>query len=144
MCHQTGMDVVLDTSVLVSALRSEGGASREVLRRILRGQIRPLFANALWLEYEDIMGRDVWTLDTSDKERRTILAALAHSGRWVTIRFGWRPNLPDESDNHLIELAIAGNASVIVTHNVKDIARGELVWSHLRVMTPGQLLEHLE
>jgi predicted nucleic acid-binding protein len=90
------------------------------------------------------MGRDVWTLDTSDEERRIILAALAHAGRWVTIRFGWRPNLPVEGDNHLIELAIAGNASVIVTHNVKDIARGELVWRHLRVMTPGQLLEHLE
>jgi putative PIN family toxin of toxin-antitoxin system len=137
------MDIVLDTSVLVAALRSEGGASREVVRRVLQGRLRPVFANAIWLEYEDVLGRNIWTDETSAEERRRIVAALAQSGRWVAIRFGWRPNLPDEKDNHLIELAIAGNASVIVTHNVKDIVRGELVWDHLRVMTPSQLLEHM-
>ena len=42
--------IVLDTNVFVSALRSGGGASREVLRRILRGQAVPLFGNALWHE----------------------------------------------------------------------------------------------
>lgn len=138
------MDIVLDTSVFVSALRSDGGASREIIRRILQGRLRPIFANALWLEYEDLLGRDIWTDVTSDAERRAILAALAQSGRWVAIRFGWRPNLPDEKDNHLIELAIAGNATIIVTHNVKDLTRGELMWEHLRIMTPRQLLEHLE
>ncbi|MDX1654511.1 MAG: PIN domain-containing protein [Candidatus Competibacteraceae bacterium] len=51
---------VLDTNVLVAALRSEGGAAREVLRRSLKGRYRPLFGNALWLEYEDLLGRDVW------------------------------------------------------------------------------------
>ena len=80
---------------------------------------------------------------TSPEERRQVAAALAGRGRWVVIRFGWRPNLPDEKDNHLIELAIAGNASAIVTHNVKELTRGELVWGQLRVMTPGQMLEHL-
>ena len=137
------MDIVLDTSVFVAALRSEGGASREVIRLILQGRLRPLFANALWLEYEDVVGRNIWTEETSADERRQILGALARSGRWVAIRFGWRPNLPDEKDNHLIELAIAGDASVIVTHNVRDIAGGELIWSHLQIMTPSRLLEHL-
>ena len=44
-------DIVLDTNVFVSALRSDGGASREVLRRILQGRHVPLFGNALWLEF---------------------------------------------------------------------------------------------
>ncbi|TFL13312.1 PIN domain-containing protein [Pusillimonas caeni] len=112
-------------------------------RRILLGRYLPLFGNALWLEYEDLLGRPVWTDATTARERREILAALAQAGRWVSVYYGWRPNLPDESDNHLIELAIAGGAQTIVTHNVRDVARGELAWKELRVLTPAQCWENL-
>lgn len=135
--------IVLDTHVFVSALRSGGGASRQVLRRVLLGQVTPLFGNRLWQEYEDLLGRDVWTPATTAPERQLLLAALANAGRWVTVYFGWRPNLPDESDNHLIELAVAGNAQAIVTHNVRDLRRGELAWPSLRILTPAQYLEAL-
>ena len=135
------IDVVIDTNVFVSAMRSEGGGARQVLRKALQGQYRPVFGNALWLEYEDLLGRDLWTTVTMPEERRAVLAALARQGRWVTVHYGWRPNLPDEGDNHLIELAVAANAVVIVTHNVRDVARGELIWKDLRVMTPAQCLE---
>jgi len=137
----TVIDVVIDTSVFVAAMRSEGGAARQVLRKALQGSYRPTFGNALWLEYEDLLGRDVWTDATSHQDRLAVLGALARLGRWVTVHFGWRPNLPDEGDNHLIELAIAANAAVIVTHNVRDVARGELIWKDLRVLTPAQCLE---
>ena len=133
--------IVLDTNVFVSALRSGGGASREVLRRILRGQAVPLFGNALWHEYEDLLGRNVWTSATTPQERMQVLAALARAGRWVHVYYGWRPNLPDEGDNHLIELAVAGNAQSLVTHNVRDLRRGELMWPRLRILTPAQYLE---
>lgn len=135
------LDLVIDTNVFVAALRSEGGAARQVLRKALTGRYRPVFGNALWLEYEDLLGRDVWGPQTTALERRQVLAALAKAGRWVSVYYGWRPNLPDEGDNHLIELAVAANASVIVTHNVRDVARGELIWNALRVVTPAQCLE---
>jgi predicted nucleic acid-binding protein len=32
----------------------------------------------------------------------------------------WRPNLPDEADNHLLELAVAAQADAIVTRNLRD------------------------
>lgn len=135
------ISVVIDTNVFVAALRSDGGASRAVLRDALQGRIEPLFGNALWLEYEDLLGRPVWTAATSSEERRQVLAALARVGRWVTIYYGWRPNLPDEADNHLIELAMAGGAAAIITHNVRDIRRGELSLTGLRVQTPAEYLE---
>jgi predicted nucleic acid-binding protein len=122
-------------------MRSEGGAAREVLRRILLGNYVPLFGNALWLEYEDLMGRTVWTNTTTHQERLQVLAALASRAKWVTMYYGWRPNLPDEGDNHLIELAIARGAKAVVTHNIKNVSYGELQWVGLRVITPAQFLE---
>ncbi len=133
--------VVIDTSVFVSALRSSAGASRIIVRRALLGELTPLFGNALWLEYQDVLQRPLWDKLTSHDERMQVLSSLAKQGRWVTVYYGWRPNLPDEGDNHLIELALAGNASAIITHNVRDFRRSELRFANLRIMTPAEYLE---
>ncbi len=133
--------LVVDTNVFVAALRSEGGASREVLRRALSGHYTPLFGNALWSEYEDVLGRPLWTPVTTAAERRVVVAAFAHQGQWVSVYYGWRPNLRDEGDNHLIELAVAGNAAAVVTHNVGDMRSGEMVFPDLRIITPAECLE---
>lgn len=136
--------VVIDTNVFVAGLRSGGGASRAVLRLALGGRLKPLFGNALWLEYQDLLDRPVWGDATTAEERYNLLAALARQGRWVSVYCGWRPNLPDEGDNHLIELALAGGAQAIVTHNLKDLRGGELRFENLRVLTPAQCLEELK
>lgn len=133
--------VVIDTNVFVAGLRSSGGASRAVLRKALRGDCQPLFGNALWTEYQDLLGRPVWGEATTEQERLLVLGALASVGRWVNVYYGWRPNLPDEADNHLIELALAGGAQAIITHNLRDLQRGELQLGALRIVTPAQSLE---
>lgn len=133
--------IVIDTNVFVAGLRSAGGASRQVLRRALKGDFLSLFGNALWLEYQDVLGRPVWGESTTPDERLRVLAALASQGRWVTVYYGWRPNLPDEADNHLIELALAGSAAAIITHNIRDLRRGELRLGNLQILTPAQCLE---
>ena len=136
--------IVLDTNVFVSALRSGGGASRQVLRRILQGQATPLFGNTLWQEYQDLLGRDVWTSATTPEERLQVLAALARAGRWVQVYYGWRPNLRDEGDNHLIELAVAGHASHVVSRNLRDLRRAELQFPDIRATTPEHFLREVE
>jgi len=90
-----------------------------------------------------LLARPVWTDLTTAQERLQILAALARMGRWVPVYYRWRPNLPDEGDNHLIELAVAGAAQAIITHNVRDIAHGQLAWKDLLVLTPAECLEKL-
>ena len=60
---------------------------------------------------------------------------------WIRVYYLWRPNLPDEADNHLIELAIAGGADAIVTNNIRDVRTGELKFPHLRILTPTEFLQ---
>jgi hypothetical protein len=55
--------------------------------------------------------------------------------------YAWQPNLPDEADNHLIELAVAAQADANVTRNLRNVARGELKFPTLRLLTPEQCLE---
>jgi len=94
-------------------------------------------------EYEDLLGRQIWTEETSDQERRQVLAGLAAAGRWIKIYYGWRPNLADENDDYLIELVVAGGARAIITHNVRHLRLGELRWRDLLVLTPSECLERL-
>lgn len=60
------------------------------------------------------------------------------------VYYGWRHNLPDEGDNHLVELALAGSAHAVVTHNLQDFIRGELRWRGLLLLSPADCLERLK
>lgn len=73
-------------------------------------------------------------------ERGELLDVFLATCRWTRIYFGWRPNLRDEGDNHLVELAVAGGADQIVTHNLRDLQRMELKFPGLGVTTPARLL----
>ena len=98
---------------------------------------------ALLAEYEDVMsrGRLFATCRLDAAERRELLDIFLSACRWTRIYFGWRPNLVDEGDNHLIELAVAGGASHIVTRNVKDFQARELRFPGLAAVTPAQFLK---
>ena len=134
--------IVVDTSVLVSALIGEKGPSREILRRCLKGKYNPLISNTLFSEYEDVTGRkEILNLcPLNALEIREFLNSLYSVCQWVPVYFLWRPNLKDEGDNFLIELALAGNAGIIVTNNVNDLCGAELKFPELRILTPEQIL----
>jgi hypothetical protein len=61
----------------------------------------------------------------------------------VEIYFSWRPNLPDEGDNHIVELAVAGGAEMIVTNNVRDFRRAQLRFPGPRTVSPREFLKEL-
>jgi hypothetical protein len=62
------------------------------------------------------------------------------SSRCITV---WRPNLPDEGDNHVLELAVAAGNAPIVTLNRRDFRSGELRFPGIIVQTPGAWLKSL-
>jgi putative PIN family toxin of toxin-antitoxin system len=134
--------IVLDTNVVVVGIRSGGGAARQVIRGCLASAYEPLFGPALLAEYEyALRGSRLPSAVVSVGDRQELLAAIASVGRWVNVYYLWRPNLRDEADNHLVELALAGGASAIVAHNVRDLASGELLFPSLRVLTPAAFLK---
>lgn len=138
------MSIVVDTNVFVGACLG-AGASNEVIARCLRGEATPLMGTALLAEYEDVLGRDALfersRLDAD--ERDELLDIFLSRCLWTRIYYGWRPNVPDEGDNHLIELAVAGEARAIVTRNLRDLSRMELRFPTLSVLTPEDFLREL-
>ena len=98
---------------------------------------------ALLAEYEDLLGRSaIWRrARLTAAEREAFLDIFLSICRWTRIYYAWRPNLGDEADNHLMELAVAGQAEYLVTRNVRDLRGGELKFPHISVVTPTQLLK---
>ena len=134
--------IVVDTNVFVSALIGSQGANRELIRRCLLREYQPLMGNTLFAEYESVISReDVLSRCRLDQgEISALLAAFMSVNEWTNIYYLWRPNLRDEGDNHLIELAIAGNAKVIATNNVKDFQGAELLFPQISILKPEQII----
>ncbi|PSF33913.1 putative toxin-antitoxin system toxin component, PIN family [Aphanothece hegewaldii CCALA 016] len=134
--------IVIDTSVIVSALISPIGASRELLRLALKGKYQPLMGNALFCEYESVIKREEIKAKCplTEVEILALLASLMSVSQWISIYYLWRPNLKDEADNHLIELAVAGNAQMIATHNIRDFHSSELLFPNLLFLKPEAII----
>jgi predicted nucleic acid-binding protein len=121
------------------------GASRAVLQACLEGRLQPLMGAALFAEYESLTGREAvfqsCRLDASQRDE--LLNSFLSVCRWTTIYYGWRPNLRDEGDNHLIELAVAGRASAVITKNARDFRSAELHFPGLKILLPEEALKEI-
>ncbi|MEZ5453406.1 MAG: putative toxin-antitoxin system toxin component, PIN family [Thiothrix sp.] len=129
--------VVIDTNVLISGLLKADTAPRRLLELCIDGKVRPLMGNALFSEYLDVLARESLFSGcaVSAEEREVVLDAFLAACQWINIYFRWRPNLRDEADNHLVELAIAGNASHIVTGNNRDFTQPNLTFPKLKIVS---------
>jgi putative PIN family toxin of toxin-antitoxin system len=136
--------VVVDTSVIVAGLRSQFGASNRVLALVAERRLVPLVTTALFLEYEDVLNRPEQRLATGMSMEDVIgfLAALASASEPVDVHFMWRPQLTDPADELVLEAAVNGRASAIVTHNVRDFVSAARTFE-IEVLTPGVMLERM-
>jgi putative PIN family toxin of toxin-antitoxin system len=116
------MRLVIDTNVIVSALRSSAGASAALLGQIDAGRATMLCSVALWLEYEDVLSRDTVRelVRLNAEEIAIVLKGLAALIEPVKTYFLWRPQLRDANDDMVLECAVNGQASAIVTFNRRD------------------------
>ena len=134
--------VVIDTNVLVAGLIGGKGPNREILRHCFKGTLQPYLGNALYTEYQDLLNRE--NIQVLCKQTSVTLTEFLDDFfsicKPVNVWFLWRPNLKDEADNHIIELAVAANATYIVTNNISDFAQAELLQEGYEVITPPDLL----
>ncbi len=131
------MKIVIDTSVWISALITKESDARKLLRLVFEKKVSPQISEALFREYEEVMKRKkIQTLSPLRvEEQNRLLNAYLSMCRWNEIYYMWRPNLSDEDDNFVVELAVASGAEVIITYNLKDFKSAELSFSH-KIVTP--------
>lgn len=138
------MRVVLDTDVVVRALRSPESASAALIRAAREGRVTLLASLANALEYEDVLGRTVIVAGTpfTPEEGARYARAVAALCEPVVIDRSWRPRLRDPGDEHILEAALNGRADAIVTFNRRDFAPAAELG--LRLALPRDILAALE
>jgi putative PIN family toxin of toxin-antitoxin system len=139
------MKVILDTSVMVAAIRSDQGASRLLLHGALTGRFTLLASVPLMIEYEAVMTRPEHLIAArlSSDDVGVVLDAVAAIAKPVKLAFLWRPTLRDPDDDMVLEAAANGQADMIVTFNLRDFGNAAMRFG-IAVMTPGRALINME
>ena len=136
---------VLDTDVVVTALRSRTGASWQLVDRALKEEFTLLLSVPLVLEYEAVCTREehrtVHRLSVA--EVNEVINALAIVAESVQIRFLWRPLLRDPTDDMVLETAVNGRADLLVTFNQRDFSAAAKAFM-LGIVPPSEALRRLK
>jgi len=137
------MLITLDTNIIYQALRSKSGASYFILQRVRNREIQIALSVPLFVEYQDVLSRKK-TLDDLGLESEDIakfLRFIAYIAKTYDIYYLFRPNLKDEKDNMIIELAIVSQSRYLVTSNTRDFQNSELMFDQLNVVAPSEFVK---
>lgn len=137
--------LLIDTDVIVAAMRSPTGASAELLRRISYGRATKLLSVALALEYEAkcMLAEHRLAAGLSEAEARLFVDSLIAMAEPARSFYRWRPQLRDPGDEMVLEAAVNGRASAIVTFNEKDLREARHSFG-IEVLRPGEVLRRIE
>ena len=133
--------VVIDTNVFLSALRSRRGASFLLLSLVEDKQFIVNLSVPLVLEYEEAAKRMAKEIGLTYKDIDDVLDYLCRIARHRQIFFLWRPYLKDPHDDHVLELAVEAKCDCIITYNTRDFAGADRFG--LRVATPKEFLQRI-
>lgn len=139
------MRIVLDTDVVVAAMRSPRGASAELLRRIDGGRAVMLLTVALALEYEAIctLAEHRLASGLSASEAAVYVDGLIALAEPVRAFFRWRPQLRDPGDELVLEAAVNGQADAIVTFSESHLREARKSFG-IEVMRPAEALRRIK
>lgn len=132
--------VVIDTNVLVSALRSRRGWSFDLLKRLGAGQFEHVVTVPLLIEYEEVLHREGMVPLTSVAVD-DVLDYMCASGLRQQVHFLWRPKLTDVRDDMVLEAAFNGRCDAILTWNIRDFSAAGAIG--IEVLSPDIFLKRL-
>lgn len=132
---------VLDTDVIIAAMRSPSGASAAILQAADLGQVQLLVSVAIFLEYEAkcTMLQHYEAAGISQGEARNFVDAIATLAKPVELHFFWRPQLRDPADEMVLETAINGGADALVTFNLRDYGQAPHTFG-IDLLLPAQAI----
>ena len=131
----------MDTNVLVSAFRSQRGASYELLRLLREAKWTLVLSNTVLGEYHDVLHRESGVLRLTHGDADAYLDVLCALAEQRVLTSEWQPAAADLDDEPLIQLAREAGVRYLVTHNVRDV-RGAAQFG-VQVIRPAEFLELL-
>ena len=140
MSDSAPMRIVVDTSVLVAAVRSRQGASFALVGSIPAPDFQPCLSVGLFAEWQEVLTLpENLPPGKTPEDALAFLRYLASQCHLQEIHFLWRPFLNDADDDMVLELAVAAGCRHIITHNVKDFRGSERLG--VTALTPREFLE---
>ena len=130
------MKIVLDTNVLVSGLLKPFRSSGEIVRLISSGILTILYDSRVLLEYQDVLYRPKFQLDTQNIE--TLLTYIKQNGRVISAG-PLKKRLPDPDDEPFLEVAIAGQAACLITGNTKHFPKQSR--QGIKIFSPSEFID---
>ncbi len=135
------MCIVIDTNVLVSALRSRRGASYKLVSLLPSDRFTIAISVPLIFEYEGVLRRGNLPSEISEEDISDFIDFLCYVGYQQDIFFLWRPFLPDPSDDLVLEVAVAAGCEAIITYNKRRFRNIEKFG--LRALDPKDFLAEI-
>jgi putative PIN family toxin of toxin-antitoxin system len=138
------MILVLDTDVVVAALRSPRGASRRLTQLLRAGRVQAVATISMFVEYEAVLTQpgNLAAAGLGVAEVEVFLGGLAALVIPVKPHLLWRPQLRDPNDEMVLEAAVIGHANAIVTFNLRDF-RPAAARFGIEVERPGDIIRRL-
>jgi len=111
------LKVVLDTNVLVSGLLNPFGAPGQIVRTVSSGTLELCHDSRILSEYREVLLRPKFLFQ--EKYVDDLLDQIQACGHPVSSRpLGF--SLADPDDEPFLEVALSGQASYLITGNLKD------------------------
>lgn len=133
--------IVIDTNVFISALRSQSGASYKLLMLLESGKFETNVSVSLAMEYEAVLKRFLSETKLSKKDAEDILNYVFLVANRRKVYYLWRPFLRDRKDDMVLELAVSGGCETVVTYNKKDFRGAEKFG--IQIKTPQEFLREI-
>jgi putative PIN family toxin of toxin-antitoxin system len=128
--------VVIDANVLVSALLSPFGGPSQILELVSSSKITLLIDSRIFAEYREVLKRKRFFIPPDLQVK--IPGRISELALWISSE-PLKLKLPDPEDRMFVEVAMAGNADILITGNKKHFP---LSTRKLRILTPSEFLTY--